>query len=115
MVMTLSGLYQLLGDICFRYIQLFATYSVIREPIIWDNFINTFLFFSFDVPSLWRVLFNMINLFLVTGLFQYPLKKSEKLWFSDVSRCGKRPVEKNGLTHLFPMHPFSIPENVRKP
>ena len=39
-----------------------------------------------------------INPFYVTGLFLYPLKTSETLWFSDIFRgCRNRPVARNGL------------------
>ena len=36
--------------------------------------------------------------FHATGLFRYPLKTSESLWFSDAFRgYRKRPVARNGL------------------
>ena len=40
-----------------------------------------------------------MNLFRATGLFLYPLKTSEKLWFSDVFREYRRTQARwNGLT-----------------
>ena len=42
--------------------------------------------------------YTFINPFHATGLFWYPLKTSENLWFSDVFRgYRKRPVARNGL------------------
>ena len=42
-----------------------------------------------------------LNSFHATGIFQYPLKTSENLWFSDVFRgYWKRPMAWNGLNGL---------------
>ena len=42
---------------------------------------------------------NGVNPFHASGLFWYPLKTSENLWFSDVFRgYQKRTVAWNGLT-----------------
>ena len=47
--------------------------------------------------------YTFINPFHATGLFWYPLKTSENLWFSDVFRgYQKRSVVWNGLTEWFP-------------
>ena len=43
---------------------------------------------------------NLVNPFHATNLFLYPLKTSEKLWFSDVFReHGKRTVTSIGLIY----------------
>ena len=45
---------------------------------------------------------NALNPFHTTGLFQYPLKTSENLWFSDVFRWyQKKSVAWNGLIKPF--------------
>ena len=49
--------------------------------------------FSFDYQRTINILLVTINPFHATGIFLYPLKKSENLWFSDVFRgYRKRPV-----------------------
>ena len=60
---------------------------------------------EFERSSIWKkflkVVYNSINLFHATGLFLYPLKKWENLWFSDIlRRHRKRPVAWNGLIQI---------------
>ena len=52
----------------------------------------------------WNVkrIFDIVNLFHATGLFPYPLKTSENLWFSDVFRgYRKRLVAWNWISQQF--------------
>ena len=50
----------------------------------------------------------MFNPFHVTGLFLYPRKISENLWFPDVFRgYRKRPVARNGLIVICALPGFS--------
>ena len=72
---------------------IFAYKGLIRNPEIGSNF----NFFKNCFNRFW-----VINPFHVTGLFQYPLKTSENLWFSDVFRGDwKRPVAWNGLSRNY--------------
>ena len=53
----------------------------------------------------YRDLVDLFNPFYATGLFLYPLKASENLWFSDVfKKYRKRPVAWNGLRPIFPWY-----------
>ena len=64
-----------------------------------------------------------IKTFHTTGLFLYPLRTSENLWYLIISEgieetSGMTWVMDNifrpRLTHLFPMHPFSTPSKHQK-
>ena len=47
------------------------------------------------------VLYYSFKPFHTDSLFLLPLKTSENLWFSDISRAyGKRPLLENGLTNF---------------
>ena len=60
------------------------------------NFYNILIFFI--LQKYFNRAVYLLNPFHATGLFLYPLKTSEKLWFSDIFRVyRKRPMAWNGL------------------